>query len=52
MYGLIDGAIDKSRMIMVILLFALVAGTLTYINLPKESQPEIPFPNIAVTIPL
>lgn len=37
---------------MVILLFALIAGTLTYINLPKESQPEIPFPNIAVTIPL
>lgn len=52
MNSLIDGAIDKSRMIMVILLFALVAGSLTYINLPKESEPEIPLPFVGVTIPL
>jgi multidrug efflux pump len=52
MNALIDGAIDKSRMVMIILIFALVSGTLTYINIPKEADPEIPVPFVAVTVPL
>ena len=52
MNALIDGAIDKSRMVMIILIFALVTGTLTYINLPKEADPEIPVPFVGVTVPL
>ena len=52
MNSLIDGAIDKSRMVMTILIFAIIAGTSTYINLPKESDPEIPLPLVGVTIAL
>ncbi|MEO9969247.1 MAG: efflux RND transporter permease subunit, partial [Hyphomonadaceae bacterium] len=52
MNALIDGAIEKSRMVMIILIFALVSGTLTYINIPKEADPEIPVPFVGVTVPL
>ncbi|MEO1406701.1 MAG: efflux RND transporter permease subunit, partial [Pseudomonadota bacterium] len=52
MNSLIDGAIDKARMVMVILVFALVAGTATYISLPKESEPEIDVPVFIITVPL
>ena len=52
MNQLIDGAIDKSRMVLVILIFALVAGTLAYINLPREADPEIDIPVIQVTVGL
>ena len=52
MNALIDGAIDKARMILVILVFTLVAGTATYIGLPKEAEPEIAVPFVAVSVPL
>ncbi len=52
MNGLIDGALSKTRMVMVLLIMALLAGTYTYINLPKEADPEIVVPIFSVTIPL
>ena len=52
MNKLIDGAINTSRMVIVVLVFALIAGAVTYSNLPRESDPEIDFPVIQVTVPL
>ena len=52
MNRLIDGALNKTRMVMVLLIMALLAGTYTYINLPKEADPEIVVPIFSVTIPL
>ncbi|MEM9939382.1 MAG: efflux RND transporter permease subunit [Pseudomonadota bacterium] len=52
MHSLIDGAIGRARMVLAILVVALIAGTMTYINLPKEADPDVPIPTIAVTIPL
>ena len=52
MNGLIDGAIGRARMVLAILIVALIAGTSTYINLPKEADPDIPIPFVGVTIPL
>ncbi|MFN3214601.1 MAG: efflux RND transporter permease subunit [Henriciella sp.] len=52
MNGLIDGAIGRARMVLAILVVALIAGTLTYINLPKEADPDVPIPFVGVTIPL
>jgi len=52
MNALIDGAIGRARMVLAILLVALIAGTLTYINLPKEADPDVPIPFVGVTIPL
>jgi multidrug efflux pump len=49
---LIDGAISRARMVLAILLVALIAGTMTYINLPKEADPDVPIPFVGVTIPL
>jgi multidrug efflux pump len=52
MNAVIDGAIDRARMVLAILIVALIAGTLTYINLPKEADPDVPIPFVGVTIPL
>ena len=52
MNALIDGAIDRARMVLAILIVALIAGTMTYINLPKEADLDVPIPFVGVTIPL
>lgn len=52
MNGLIDGALNKTKVVMSLLIIALVAGTFTYINLPKEADPEIVVPIYSITIPL
>ena len=52
MQGLIHGAISHSRMVLTILLVALIAGTVTYINLPKEADPDVPIPIIGISVPL
>ena len=52
MNALIDGAIDRARMVLAILIVALIAGALTYMNLPKEADPDVPIPFVGVTIPL
>lgn len=50
MNALINGAINKARMVVIILISALIAGTVTYINLPKEAEPDIPVPFVGITI--
>ncbi|MEL7041677.1 MAG: efflux RND transporter permease subunit [Pseudomonadota bacterium] len=52
MNALIDGAIGRARMVLAILLVTLVAGAMTYINLPKEADPDVPIPYVGITIPL
>nr|WP_070958975.1 efflux RND transporter permease subunit [Hyphomonas sp. Mor2] len=52
MNALIDGAIGRARMVLAILFVALIAGTFTYVDLPKEADPDVPIPFVGVTIPL
>ena len=52
MNGLIDGAIGRARMVLAILVCAIIAGTATYIGLPKEADPDIPIPFVGITVPL
>ena len=52
MTGVIDWAIGRARMILTILVCVLIAGTVTYINMPKEADPDIPIPFVAITVPL
>jgi multidrug efflux pump len=52
MNGLIDGAIGRARMVLAVLVVALIAGSMTYIILPKEADPDVPIPFVGVTIPL
>ncbi len=37
MFALIDAALSRTRTMLVLLVFILVAGALTYVTIPKES---------------
>ncbi|KAB0302838.1 efflux RND transporter permease subunit [Vibrio fortis] len=50
MYSLIDAAMSRSRTMLSLLLFILVAGIGTYITIPKESSPDITIPIIYVSV--
>ncbi|MGC6498721.1 MAG: efflux RND transporter permease subunit [Henriciella sp.] len=52
MNALIDGAIGRARMVLTLLTVILIWGTVTYVGLPKEADPDIPLPFVGVTIPL
>ena len=43
-------AIRNARLTLSILLFFIVAGSLAYINIPKEAEPDVPIPIIYVSL--
>ncbi|MGL4487861.1 MAG: efflux RND transporter permease subunit, partial [Rhizobiaceae bacterium] len=51
MSHLIDLSIRNARLTISILLFLLVSGTLSYISIPKEAEPDIQIPIIYVSLP-
>lgn len=48
MNALIDAAFSRSRVVALALVMILAVGTFAYVNIPKESSPEIPIPTIYV----
>ncbi len=50
MATIIDAAIDRSRPVLLILCLVLVAGSVAYVTIPKESDPDIAIPIIYVSI--
>lgn len=50
MFALIDAALSRTRTMMVLLIFILLAGVGTYISIPKESSPDITIPIIYVSV--
>jgi multidrug efflux pump len=50
MSGLIDRALDRSRTVVLALLFIIIAGISTYRAIPKEAQPDVEIPYIYVSI--
>ncbi|MCE9524060.1 MAG: efflux RND transporter permease subunit, partial [Alphaproteobacteria bacterium] len=52
MTGLVDWAIDRARLTLSILVAVLVMGTLAYISIPKEADPDIPLPFFQVQVVL
>ena len=50
MTTLIDAALDRSRTVLLALLLILISGTIAYITIPKESQPDVNIPNIYVSM--
>lgn len=50
MYALIDAAFDRSRTIIMLMLFLLASGIVAYIGIPKESEPDVPIPIIYVSM--
>ncbi|MCW5731895.1 MAG: efflux RND transporter permease subunit [Alphaproteobacteria bacterium] len=52
MQAIIYAALDRSRTVLAALVMILVAGTIAYQQIPKESQPDIDIPIIYVSVTL
>lgn len=50
MNAIIDWALAHTRTVLFTLAFLLVAGTVSYVNIPKESEPDINIPLIYVSV--
>ncbi|WP_413285133.1 efflux RND transporter permease subunit [Vibrio sp. MA40-2] len=50
MLAIINAALSRSRTMLTLLLLILVAGTITYLSIPKESSPDITIPVIYVSL--
>ncbi|MFW2439945.1 MAG: efflux RND transporter permease subunit [Arenicellales bacterium] len=50
MNTIIDAAFSRSRVVLLILLFLLVAGSISWINIPKESAPDVAVPIVYVSL--
>ena len=48
--NIIDYAISHSRVILGILVFILIAGSTSYINIPKEATPDVNIPFIYISL--
>lgn len=50
MHTLIDAAFSRPRVVILVLLAILVAGSSAYVSIPKESNPDIPIPIVYVSM--
>lgn len=50
MYSLISAAFDRSRTVLMLLVFLIAAGVVAYNNIPKESEPDVPIPIMYVSM--
>lgn len=50
MRSLIDASLTRTRTVLSIFLLLLIAGTWTYVNIPKEANPDVTIPFIYVSI--
>lgn len=48
---LIDGAIKRRKVVLGVTLIASIFGTLAYIAMPRESNPDITIPFVSVVVP-
>jgi multidrug efflux pump len=48
---LIDGAIKRRKVVLGVTLIACIFGFFAYLSMPREAQPDIEFPYIAVVVP-
>ena len=48
--SLIDAAINRSRTVLAVLALILIAGTVAFIEIPKESEPDVNIPMIYVSM--
>ncbi len=51
MNTIINAALDRSRTVLLTLALILISGIVAYINIPKESDPDIDIPIIYVSMP-
>ena len=51
MTGVVDWAASRARMVLAFILLSLTAGTLAYVSLPKEGEPDIEIPTLVISVP-
>ncbi len=51
MTGLVDWAAARARMVIAFIILSILAGTLAYLGLPKEGEPDIEIPALFVSVP-
>ena len=49
-FQIIDAAFDRHRTVVMLLLFLMISGISAYINIPKESEPDVPIPIIYISM--
>lgn len=49
--ALIDGAIKRRKVVLGVTLIAAIFGFFSYLNMPREADPDIPFPFVVVVVP-
>lgn len=50
MNAIIDAALSRSRMVISGFIVLFLVGTVSYVEIPKEAEPEITFPLIFVSL--
>ncbi len=50
MTGIVDWASSRARMVIAFIVLSILAGTLSYVNLPKEGEPDIEIPALFVSV--
>ena len=50
MTGIVDWAAERARMVLAFIVLSITAGTLAYVNLPKEGEPDIEIPALFVSL--
>ena len=51
MKSIIDWAGQRARMVLFFVILSLIAGFYSYINLPKEGEPDIEIPVVFISVP-
>ena len=50
MHAIIDAAFSRSRVVLLVLSFLLIAGSISWMNIPKESAPDVAVPIVYVSM--
>ena len=51
MTGIVTWAADRARMILAFIVLSLTIGTVAYLGLPKEGEPDIEIPAVFISVP-
>jgi multidrug efflux pump len=51
MTGIVDWAASRARMVLAFVVLSILAGTMAYVSLPKEGEPDIEIPALFITVP-
>jgi len=51
MTGVVDWAASRARMVLAFIVLSLSVGTLAYVSLPKEGEPDIEIPTLVISVP-